>query len=318
MPEPNVQCTPVTRRVAILLFEDCSFAVTVMIGEIFQAANEVASNANLNVRYELGFLSATGGNVRCSSSIGVWTDGLDSWHCQGFDALFVSDGAGANAASRDERLIAWLRRVHANMIAVRPLGEGHTLFQLACANAEPQPVGFESGAVGESNGEEGERTTVRLELMKGALILLKRDLGDACARSVAEYVMPDTLPALSPLLGGSPDSESDDRVQIAARWLTENCQRPISIEDAARVVDMSTRNFQRCFKLEVGVTPSAYLMRARFSIICSLLTHSELPVDKIARHTGMSSGDRLAKVFRRQLNVSPTEYRIKTRREAGI
>ncbi|MEP9324815.1 AraC family transcriptional regulator [Paraburkholderia phymatum] len=201
---------------------------------------------------------------------------------------------------------------------MRPLGEGHTLFQQVKADAGPQPVGFDSGGVSELNDDEGDRTSVRLELMKGALILLKRDLGDSCARSIAEHVMPDTLPALSSLLGGSSNGESVDRVQIAARWLTENCQRPISIEDAARVVDMSTRNFQRCFKMEVGVTPSAYLMRARFSIICSLLTHSELPVDKIARHTGMSSGDRLAKVFRRQLNVSPTEYRIKTRREAGI
>ncbi len=318
LPEPNVRCMPVTRRVAILLFEDCSFAVTVMLGEIFQAANEIASSANRNVRYELRLLSVTGGNVRCSSSICVWTDGLDSWHCVGFDTLFVSDGTGASAAARDERIVNWLRHVHANMIAVQPLGEGHRLFRSACAHAEPRSVGVEHGGAGETEGEEREHTSVRLELMKGALILLKRDIGDDCARSVAKQVMPDTLSAFPSLLGGSPDRDTADRVHVAARWLKDNCQRSITIEDAARVVDMSTRNFQRCFKIAVGVTPSAYLMRARFAIVCSLLTHSELPVDKIARHTGMSSGDRLAKVFRRQLNVSPTEYRIKTRLEAGI
>jgi transcriptional regulator GlxA family with amidase domain len=304
--------------VAILLFEDCSFAVTVMIGEIFQVANEIASSANRNVGYELRFLSAAGGNVKCSSSICVWTDGLDTWHCLGFDTLFVSDGIGARAAARDERLVAWLRRAHANMIPVRPLGEGRQLYQVACVQEEEQPFCLDGGGLADGSNGECARTSVRLELMKGALMLLKRDLGDDCARSVAKQVMPDTIPALSSLLGGGPDSDSINRVHIAARWLKENCQRSVSIRDAAQLVDMSTRNFQRCFKTEVGITPSAYLLSARFSIICSLLTHSELPIDKIARHTGMGSGDRLAKIFRRRLNVSPTEYRIKTRREAGI
>ncbi|BCF92876.1 MULTISPECIES: helix-turn-helix domain-containing protein [Paraburkholderia] len=320
IPEPAARCASVIRRVAVLLFENCSFIVTVVLGEIFQAANESAVYANLNVRYDLRFLSATGGNVKCSSSICVWTDEINASHRPGLDALFVSDGAGvaAAAAACDERLVQWLRRTHANMIPVVPLGEGRRLFQAACGSAERQPAGSGDDVCGAQGVEERDHTNVRLELMKGALILIARDMGEDCARGVAEHVMPETLPALSSLLGGQPDSGSVDRVHIAARWMKENCQSSISIEDAARLVDMSTRNFQRCFKSEVGVTPSAYLLHARFSIICSLLTHSELPVDKIARRTGMGNGDRLAKVFRRHLHLSPTEYRTRARRVAGI
>jgi transcriptional regulator GlxA family with amidase domain len=45
-----------------------------------------------------------------------------------------------------------------------------------------------------------------------------------------------------------------------------------------------------------------------------LLTHrflseTDLPADKIARRVGMSNGDHLAKVFRRNLRLSPLEYR---------
>ena len=76
---------------------------------------------------------------------------------------------------------------------------------------------------------------------------------------------------------------------------------------------MSERNFLRRFKMETGITPSDYLLQARLAVACTLLTDSELPVDKIARRSGMGNGDRLAKIFRRRLLISPTEYRMQSR-----
>jgi transcriptional regulator GlxA family with amidase domain len=40
-----------------------------------------------------------------------------------------------------------------------------------------------------------------------------------------------------------------------------------------------------------------------------MLVDTDLPADKIARRTGLGSGDRLAKLFRQHLQMSPTEYR---------
>jgi transcriptional regulator GlxA family with amidase domain len=80
---------------------------------------------------------------------------------------------------------------------------------------------------------------------------------------------------------------------------------------------MSERNFLRRFKLELGMTPSDYLLQARLAITCSLLIDSELPVDKIARRSGMGNGDRLAKIFRKRMMISPTEFRSQGRRGAG-
>jgi transcriptional regulator GlxA family with amidase domain len=47
--------------------------------------------------------------------------------------------------------------------------------------------------------------------------------------------------------------------------------------------------------------------------VCRLLIETDLPVDKIARRNGMANGDRLAKIFRKRLLVSPTEYRLQNR-----
>jgi transcriptional regulator GlxA family with amidase domain len=48
-------------------------------------------------------------------------------------------------------------------------------------------------------------------------------------------------------------------------------------------------------------------------MVCRLLIETDLPVDKIARRIGMANGDRLAKIFRKRLSVSPTEYRLQNR-----
>jgi len=89
------------------------------------------------------------------------------------------------------------------------------------------------------------------------------------------------------------------------------------VADAARVAAMSERNFLRRFKAQVGLTPSEYLLRARLDASCMLLSATDLPVDKIARRCGTWSGDGLAKIFRKRLSISPTQYRLAGRRKAS-
>lgn len=314
---PKGNMSYASRHIAILLFDDCSLLGAGTVAEVFHVANELAASDSKNWVYNVSFLSADGGNVTCSSSIRVCTDRLDTRHFTGFDALFVAGGKGAYAAATDERLIAWLRRVHANTGTIRPIAEGRSLLEAASLSAQRTQRDFGSYTIQAANNEVAGDASDRLDSMRGALPLIKRDLGIEVARGVVERLMPDSGSNLMPLLGDTSGTSQGDKVRAAARWLQENCQRPVSIGDAAKVAAMSERNFLRRFKLEMGITPSDYLLHARLAITCSLLTDSELPVDKIARRTGMANGDRLAKIFRKRMMISPTEYRLQSRREAG-
>jgi transcriptional regulator GlxA family with amidase domain len=307
-----------TRRIAIVLFDGFSLLGAGLVAEVFHVANElVAKRSNDEWGYDVSFLSAGGGNVACSSSVRVWTDGLDARHFSGFDALFVAGGKGATVAANDERLIGWLRRVHVKTASVRSIDEGRLLLEAAGIANRDSEHQFSTYLRQAGRETPSVDTSDQLAPMKGALTMVKRDLGLDIARSVAERLMPGSSARFVPLLGDAGAASAGDKIRAAARWLQDNCERPISIADAAQVAAMSERNFLRRFKLELGVTPSDYLLQARLAITCSLLIDSELPVDKIARRSGMGNGDRLAKIFRKRMMVSPTEFRMQSRREAG-
>ncbi|WP_345814218.1 helix-turn-helix domain-containing protein [Paraburkholderia sp. PREW-6R] len=307
------------RRIAILMFNDCSLQGAGVVAEVFQTANELASSGSGGWLYDVSFLSADGGMVTSSSALRVWTDGLDARHYSGFDALYVAGGKGAFAAANDERLIAWLRRVRRHTGTIRPIGEGRAVLDAAFATdgsetSDVRPLTLTTGRSPEAGAaDSGDR----LESMRSALAMIKRDLGSATARTVGERLVADSCTNIAPLLGEDGGMSPGDKVRAAARWLQENCQQSISIADAAQFAAMSERNFLRRFKMEMGITPSSFLLHERLAVTCSLLTESELPVDKIARRTGMGNGDRLAKVFRKRMRISPTEFRIQSRRLVG-
>jgi transcriptional regulator GlxA family with amidase domain len=305
------------RRIAILMFNDCSLQGAGVVAEVFQAANELASSGAGSWLYDVSFLSADGGMVTSSSGLRVWTDGLDARHYGGFDALYVAGGKGAGAAAGDERLIAWLRRIRRSTGMIRPIAEGRALLETAYAPDGKNGSDFHQPTDAARQPEQGADATDRLESMRSALAMIKRDLGGGAARTVAERLLADSCSNFAPLLGEDGGLSPGDKVRAAARWLQENCQQAISIADAAQFAAMSERNFLRRFKMEMGITPSSFLLHERLAVTCSLLTESELPVDKIARRTGMGNGDRLAKVFRKRMRISPTEFRIQSRRMAG-
>ena len=311
-PNVNVRCA--ARRVGVLLFDRFGLLGAGIVAEMFHTANEIAAaHGGDDPPYEVQFLSMEGGSVASSSSARMWTDGIDVRYSMGFDVLFVAGGYGANAAARDERLLGWLRSVRSRTRTIEPIAEGR-LVLAAAGLAEHDDIRHTSPylthvAHDSSPGEVNDRH----DSSKSALMFIKRDLGLDVARSVADRVMPGMGAALMPRLAEGGTMSVGEKIRAAARWMEANCDRPVSVADAAHVAAMSERNFLRRFKHEMHVTPSDYLLQVRLRIACNFLTETELPVDKIARRSGTGNGDRLAKIFRKRMALSPTEYRARSR-----
>ncbi|CAH2904719.1 MAG: Transcriptional regulator containing an amidase domain and an AraC-type DNA-binding HTH domain [uncultured Paraburkholderia sp.] len=293
---PSVNVRTAARRIGVLLFDGFWLLGPGTVVEMFQIANELAGKRpGEEPPYEVQFLSLDGGSVPSSSAARIWTDRIDTRFGTGFDVLFIAGGHGAHQAARDQRLLGWLRSVQARTRAIETIGEGRLVLEAANPG---DPEALQIGRYGHGAAD--------------AILSASNDRND-CARSVAERVMPGMAATWVPLPAEGGTLSVAEKIRAAARWMEANCDRPVSVADAAQVAAMSERNFLRRFKHEMHVTPSDYLLQVRLRIACNFLTETELPVDKIARRSGTGNCDRLAKIFRKRMALSPTEYRARSR-----
>jgi transcriptional regulator GlxA family with amidase domain len=146
-----------------------------------------------------------------------------------------------------------------------------------------------------------------------ALAVIQDELGPHAIGQITDVVSPPAATQFTGIVRRNTMRNVSDNIQASARWLEENGHRPVGIDEAAKIAAMSERNFLRRFKAEIGVTPSDYLLYVRLDMSCRLLAETTLPVDKVARRCGIGSGGRLAKLFRKHLGKTPTDYRANHR-----
>lgn len=101
----------------------------------------------------------------------------------------------------------------------------------------------------------------------------------------------------------------EEYARQGAVFIQQNYSRPISVEQIARQVGVSRSYLYRAFESAFGCSPNGYLTRYRLSRAAQLLRHSALPVGAVATSVGFEDPFYFSRVFRREMGVSPTEYR---------
>ena len=324
-PGPSMRVADAEKRIAILIFDNFSLAEISSIAEVFFLANQLQEEFSKDDPfYSILLLSSTGGSVASSCSMRIWTESIDTPHLNDCDALFIAGGEGAQQAKEDNHLLKCLRGIAPKTRFVKAIGEGSEILVAADLSLQhgtgyfPEDVSFISP---HSNALHVSDQTLALDDPKGsiaaALSIVKHDRGSVIAREISERSVPGSWNKLGAVLDDLDDGRMRQKIDAAAHWIRLNYIRPIVISDAAQVAMMSERNFLRRFKAQIGFTPSEYLLRVRLDASCLLLADTNLSIDKIARHCGAGSGVGLAKMFRKRLSISPTEYRLAGRRKTN-
>ncbi|MCO4883388.1 GlxA family transcriptional regulator [Paraburkholderia caribensis] len=305
-----------SKRIDIALFNGFALPDTAAIIEVFQKANALLQRNARRAYYQVSLLSASGGRIASSSSVFVWTESIDSHcHINGLHTLFIAGGTGAQLASRDERLIVWLGRAYRYSDTVHPIAEGHLLLDATGAEKSHDP---QHDSVTNQSSARATLFGEGVSPVHAALHIVREDLGGEFAQQIARSMAPQDDTSFGTLSKANSASQVSDKIIASARWLEANVDRPISIDHAAQIAAMSERNFLRRFKNEMGMTPSDYLLQARLDMSCRMLVETRLPIDKIARRCGIGSGGHLAKLFRKHLSTTPTEYRMRHEAQRAI
>lgn len=144
------------------------------------------------------------------------------------------------------------------------------------------------------------------------LHLVRTDLGAAVAAETARrLVMP-------PHRDGSqaqyirtpvPAQERPDEIAEAMAAARRHPEQPLDLDSWAGAALMSRRTFTRRFRERTGESPGRWLLRQRLETARSLLETTRMPMDEVARRSGLGSTASLRRHFRDVLGTSPRRHR---------
>jgi AraC family transcriptional regulator len=101
-------------------------------------------------------------------------------------------------------------------------------------------------------------------------------------------------------------------------YVGSNLHRTIHIRDLSAVARRSPAHFSRQFKLAVGESPHAYVMRRRLERACHLMMTSAKPLTEIALSVGFSDQAHLCRLFRQAFGQSPANWRRDLEPTGGV
>jgi transcriptional regulator GlxA family with amidase domain len=323
------------RHVAILVYPGVqSLDVTGPL-EVFAGAQKLIESTGRDERsYEIRTLSRDGAPLRTSSGLTITPDARLCDAPVDIDTLIVPGGPGARQAAADRVLREWISKAASTATRTAAVCTGAFLLadagllagrrattHWAAAEAlarlhpevhvDPDPIFLRDGHIWTSAG-----VTAGMDL---ALALVEEDLDRDVALVIARQLVlflrrPGKQSQFSATLAAQqPQREPLREVQ---RFVVEDVAGEHSVEAMAARAHMSPRHFARAFRAETGVTPARYVERVRLEAARRILEDTADSIAVVARACGFGTAETMRRVFLRQLEVGPAEYRRRFRSHA--
>jgi AraC family transcriptional activator FtrA len=159
----------------------------------------------------------------------------------------------------------------------------------------------------------------RVQVDADVLYVVRSDQGAAYAAQVArhmvmpphreggqaQYATPPAAPVPPPSLAELLD------------WVGERLDDPITLDDMAIRLHVSSRTLIRRFAEQLGTSPGQWLLVQRINAARTLLEETDLPVDVIASRVGLASANNLRRRFHAAVQTTPAAYRRAFRQRHG-
>lgn len=105
----------------------------------------------------------------------------------------------------------------------------------------------------------------------------------------------------------------DKLIADALEFISKNCHRRIGQDDVSRAVKAETRTLQIRFRKILGRPIVTEIRRVRIERAKRELSQSDRPISAIAMDVGFGTAQRMYDVFRREVKVTPSEFRKQRR-----
>lgn len=101
-----------------------------------------------------------------------------------------------------------------------------------------------------------------------------------------------------------------DRIQQSVDYISEHLSEKIQLDKLASIACFSPFHFHRIFTAFAGETPRSYIERLKLESAANRLCDiPQKSISEIAGDVGFESGATFSRLFKKQYNISPTEFR---------
>jgi transcriptional regulator GlxA family with amidase domain len=312
------------RTVAILIFPGVQSLDVSGPLDVFAEANRFLP---VEQHYRIEVLGTQPGLMQCSNGMPLGAHRHYAEAGDAYDLLLMAGGPELPAAPRDAALCDWLAGAAARarrygsicngafLLARAGLLEGRnvaTHWNDAPALAAAFPgVRVDADSIYLRDGDlyTSAGVTAGIDL---SLYLLAQDHGPDVALSVAKRLVVFTQrrggqSQFSPYL--TPHVEVSSPVAQVQEHVLAHIGEALTVDELARLVAMSARNFARVFVRDAGVTPAEFIERARIDAARVMLESSATPLKTVAYRCGFGNANHLRQVFQKRLGLTARQYR---------
>jgi transcriptional regulator GlxA family with amidase domain len=147
------------------------------------------------------------------------------------------------------------------------------------------------------------------------LALVERTCTRAASHEVGRLILADSVRQRQSVYATSLVFQriEDPRMQRLEKWLQGRLSAAVTVSDMAEVCNLSFRSFHREFVRVYGVTPKKFVQLKRIEKVRHLLRDPKVGVEEAIASVGVTDVPSFRKVFRRELGLSPAEYRRRLR-----
>ena len=295
--------------------------------QVFAGAKQ---KPNGKLAYKTAITSLKGGLVPTDTVVSIDTEPMQAWIQRPIHTLVVVGGNGATVAMYDEQLIKMVsdlsRQSHrvcsvcsgALILAAAGLLNGRraTTHWEDCeflehhfpeVTVEIDPIYIKDDSIWTSAG-----ITAGIDM---ALAIVSEDLGTEPALELAQSLLTYMIRPGGQSQFSSPLNrqrlDRSGKFDELHRWISDNLGKSMQIEDLAKQVNMSVRNFHRLYSSTMGITPAKSIEMFRIERAKELLETTGESIKVIASQCGFGEQERMRRAFIRIVRITPTDYRAR-------
>lgn len=166
---------------------------------------------------------------------------------------------------------------------------------------------FEHLTQGSSGIYHHIRQDIPLPYIKRIIALLRED------PRKNEYAISGELYGLLMALCACVDNEQiqaiDQRLMNVIRYIQNNYNTPLPLDDILKQSHYSKNHLERCFKLQMHMTMQEYISYLRLQKSQELLLTTDMYCNEIAELVGLPDYRALNYLFKKRIGITPKEYR---------